>query len=102
MLKAEWKNGRWTLMVSRPLKGDYEEDTQFDVGKYIPTVFFVWDGHNGDAGRKMSVSAFYYTFLEPPIPKEVYIYPTLIAVGIVILEGWVLARRANKRKGKTF
>jgi mono/diheme cytochrome c family protein len=102
VLKAEWKNGRWTLMVSRPLKGDYEEDTQFDVGKYIPTVFFVWDGHNGDAGRKMSVSAFYYTFLEPPIPKEVYIYPTLIAVGIVILEGWVLARRANKRKGKTF
>jgi mono/diheme cytochrome c family protein len=100
--KAEWKNGRWTLMVSRPLKGDYEEDTQFDVGKYIPTVFFIWDGHNGDAGRKMSVSAFYYTFLEPPIPKEVYIYPTLIAVGIVILEGWVLARRANKRKGKTF
>ncbi|HXF93830.1 MAG TPA: c-type cytochrome [Nitrospiraceae bacterium] len=99
--KAEWKNGQWTLMVSRPLKGDYEEDTQFDVGKYIPTVFFVWDGHNGDAGRKMSVSAFYYTFLEPPIPKEVYIYPTLIAVGIVILEGWVLARRANKRKGKT-
>lgn len=102
VLKAEWKNGQWTLMVSRPLKADYEEDTQFDVGKYIPTVFFVWDGHNGDAGRKMSVSAFYYTFLEPPIPKEVYIYPTLIAVGVVILEGWVLARRANKRKGKTF
>ena len=100
LLKSEWKDGRWSVMVSRPLKADYEEDTYFEVGKYSPTVFFVWDGHNGDIGRKMSVSAFYYTILEPPIPKETYIYPTLIAVGIVILEGWVLTRRANKRKGK--
>lgn len=101
VLKSEWKDGRWTLMISRPRKADYDEDTYFEVGKYIPTVFFVWDGHNGDIGRKMSVSAFYYTILEPPIPKETYIYPTLIAVGIVILEGWVLTRRANKRKQKS-
>jgi mono/diheme cytochrome c family protein len=100
LMKSEWKDGRWTVMVKRPLKGDYDEDTQFDVGKYIPTVFFAWDGHNGDIGRKMSVSAFYYTILEPPIPKETYIYSVLIAVGVVILEGWVLTRRANKKKGK--
>jgi hypothetical protein len=48
----------------------------------------------------MSVSAFYYTILEPPTPREVYIYPALIAVGVVLLEGWVLTRRANKRRGK--
>jgi mono/diheme cytochrome c family protein len=101
LLKAEWKDGRWTLIVQRPIKADYEEDTYFEVGKYIPTVFFAWDGHNGDIGRKMAVSAFYYTILEPPIPKETYIYPTLIAVGVVILEGWVLTRRANKKKGKS-
>jgi mono/diheme cytochrome c family protein len=100
LLKAEWKDGLWTLMIQRPLKGDYDEDTYFEMGKYIPTVFFAWDGHNGDIGRKLAVSAFYYTILEPPIPKETYIYPTLIAVGIVILEGWVLTRRANKRKGR--
>ncbi len=100
LLKAEWKDGLWTLMIQRPLKGDYDEDTYFEMGKYIPTVFFAWDGHNGDVGRKLAVSAFYYTILEPPIPKETYIYPTLIAVGIVILEGWVMTRRANKKKGK--
>ncbi|MDE3119930.1 MAG: hypothetical protein KGL03_13060, partial [Nitrospirota bacterium] len=100
VLKQEWKDGRWTLMVSRPIKEDYDEDTYFEMGKYIPTVFFAWDGHNGDAGRKMAVSAFYYTVLEPPIPRETYIYPTLIAIGVVILEGWVLTRRANKKKGK--
>lgn len=102
VLKSEWKDGRWTLMVQRPRKDDYEEYAYFEAGKYIPTVFFAWDGHNGDAGRKMSVSAFYYTILEPPIPKETYIYPVLIGLGVVVLEGWVLARRANRRKGKTF
>jgi mono/diheme cytochrome c family protein len=100
VLKAEWKDGRWTVMISRPRKDDYDEDTYFEVGKYIPTVFFLWDGHNGDIGRKMAVSAFYYTILEPPIPKETYIYPTIIAIGVVLLEGWVLTRRANKRKTK--
>lgn len=102
VLKSEWKDGRWTVMVQRPRKDDYEEYAYIEAGKYIPTVFFAWDGHNGDAGRKMSVSAFYYTILEPPIPKETYIYPVIIGLGVVVLEGWVLVRRANKRKGKTF
>ncbi|MGQ0665817.1 MAG: c-type cytochrome [Nitrospiraceae bacterium] len=105
VLKAEWKNGRWYVMIQRPLGNkkdqDYDEDTLFEVGQYIPTIFFAWDGHNGDAGRKMAVSAFYYTFLNPPVPRETYIYPVVIAFGVVLLEGWVLTRRANKKKGKT-
>ena len=100
LAKAEWKDGQWSLLIKRPLKADYDEDVKFEVGKYIPAVFFAWDGHNGDAGRKMAVSAFYYLVLQPPIPKETYIYPTVIAVGIVILEGWILTRRANRKKGK--
>ena len=28
----------------------------------------------------MAVSAFYYTFLEPPTPREAYIYPIAIAL----------------------
>ena len=105
VLMSEWRNGRWYVMIERPLGNkedqDYDEDTFFEVGQYIPTVFFAWDGHNGDAGRKMAVSAFYYTFLNPPIPQETYIYPVVIAFGVVLLEGWVLTRRANKKKGKT-
>ncbi|MDH5667391.1 MAG: c-type cytochrome [Nitrospira sp.] len=103
--KAEWKNGRWYVMIERPVgnndEQDYDEDTFFEVGQYIPTVFFAWDGHNGDAGRKMAVSAFYYTFMNPPVPEETYYYPVIIAFGVVLLEGWVLTRRANKKKGKT-
>jgi mono/diheme cytochrome c family protein len=105
VLLSEWKNGRWYVMIQRPLGNEeeqfYDEDTFFEVGQYIPTVFFAWDGHNGDAGRKMAMSAFYYTFLNPPIPRETYIYPVVIAFGVVLLEGWVVTRRANKKKGKT-
>jgi len=104
ILFSEWKNGRWTVIIQRPMGNNkdqiYDEDTFFEMGQYIPTVFFAWDGHNGDAGRKMAVSAFYYTFLEPPTPREAYIYPIAIAAGVVLLEGWVLTRRSNKRKGK--
>lgn len=100
VVKAEWANGRWTVIVKRPLKGDYEENAYLEQGKYIPMVFFAWDGHNGDVGRKMAVSAFYYLVMEPPIPLSTYVYPSLIAVGIVIVEGWVLGRRANRRKAK--
>ena len=99
--KAEWKDGRWTVLIHRPIKGDYEEDAYLQAGKYIPMVFFAWDGHNGDAGRKMAVSAFYYLVMEPPIPQEAYIYPVLVAIGMVGIEGWVLVRRKNKRAGKS-
>ncbi len=98
LVKAEWKDGRWTVIISRPLKADYEEDTYIELGKYIPINFFVWDGHNGDVGRKMGVSAFYYLVLEPPIPSEAKWYAGLAAVGLVIVEGWILTRRSNRRK----
>ncbi len=100
LVKAEWKDGRWTVIISRPLKADYEEDAYIELGKYIPINFFVWDGHNGDVGRKMGVSAFYYLVLEPPIPAEAKWYAGLAAVGLVIVEGWILTRRSNRRKAQ--
>ncbi len=109
VVKSEWEDGRWTVIMKRPRRAlydddpadSYDENAWFEVGQYIPTVYFAWDGHNGDVGRKHAHSAFYYTFLMPPIPITVYLFPTLIAIGIVGLEGWVLVRRSNKRKGKT-
>ncbi len=98
VVKAEWSHGRWTVILKRPLKGDYDEVAYLEGGKYIPMVFFAWDGHNGDVGRKMAVSAFYYLVMEPPIPTATYIYPAFIMLGVIIVEGWVLGRRANRRK----
>ncbi|HEY3198021.1 MAG TPA: c-type cytochrome [Nitrospirales bacterium] len=99
LLKGEFKEGRWTVIFKRPLTTeDKDADVQFQVGKYIPTVFFAWDGHNGDAGLKMAVSAFYYSILQQPLSVEAKVYPILMAVGMIIAEGWILRRRASKRR----
>ncbi len=99
LVKSEFKDGRWTVIMKRPLQtDDKDNDVQFVTGQYIPTVFFAWDGHNGDAGLKMALSAFYYSILEPPVPIEAKVYPVLMAVGMVIAEGWILRRRASKKK----
>lgn len=99
LVKSEFKDGRWTVLMKRPMRtDDKDNDVQFVTGKYIPTVFFAWDGHNGDAGLKMAVSAFYYSILEPPVPIEAKVYPVLMALGMIIAEGWILRRRASKKK----
>jgi mono/diheme cytochrome c family protein len=99
LVKGEFKEGRWTVIMKRSLQTeDKDQDVQFQVGKYIPTVFFAWDGHNGDAGLKMAVSAFYYSILQQPLSVEAKIYPILMAVGMIIAEGWILRRRASKKR----
>ena len=99
LVKSEFKDGRWTVIIKRALKTeDKDLDVQFKTGQYIPTVFFAWDGHNGDAGLKMAVSAFYYSILEPPVPIEAKVYPILMGIGMIIAEGWILRRRATKKK----
>ena len=39
VLKGEWKNGRWYVMIQRPVGNkkdqDYDEDTFFEVGQYV-------------------------------------------------------------------
>jgi len=97
---SEYSNGKWTIMVKRALTTDDESDVQFVPGNYIPTVFFAWEGHNGDYGLKMAISTFYNTILEPPIPASVAWYAIFIGITIVIVEVWVLTGRRNRERGK--
>jgi DMSO reductase family type II enzyme heme b subunit len=95
---SEYKDGRWRVILTRVMTtGDKESDVQFEMGKYIPTVFFAWDGNNGDHGLKSSISTWYYTILEPPIPRKAYIYPFVAVILVFGLEGWIL-RKANAAK----
>ncbi|RMH09829.1 MAG: hypothetical protein D6704_00585, partial [Nitrospirae bacterium] len=82
LLYAGWKNGRWTVIISRPLSGDPRDTAALEPRGLIPTVFFVWDGHNGDAGRKMLVSPYYFLFLQPENSKEVKRVPPQVPSGV--------------------
>lgn len=97
---SEFKDGKWTVMVKRALTPENDGDVQFIPGEYIPTVFFAWEGHNGDYGLKMAISTFYNTILEPATPASVYWTAMFIGIGIVILEVWVLTGRRNRAQGK--
>ncbi|MFZ5862003.1 MAG: c-type cytochrome [Nitrospirota bacterium] len=96
---AEHKAGTWRVILKRSMvTEDKEKDVQFTTGKYIPILFMAWDGHNGDAGRKMSISSWYHTILEPPIPTKAYVYPVFAALFVIGLQFWVASKVKNGKK----
>lgn len=98
ILNSAFENGEWRVIMKRDLvTEDKENDVQFVTGQYIPTVFFAWDGHNGDYGRKMSLSTWYYTILEPPVPAKVYVYPIIAVFAVISLEWWIRSRFGRKK-----
>jgi hypothetical protein len=97
---SEYKDGRWRVILTRALKTDDKDNgVQFEKGQYIPTAFFVWDGNNGDHGLKTSISTWYYTILEPPVPTTAYIYPFIAVIVVFGIEGWII-RKASESKQK--
>ncbi len=95
---AKWTNGRWQLVLKRPLQtDDKEKSAQLEVGKNIPVVFFAWDGDAGERDGKMALSTYYYLMLEPPIPDIVYQAPP---IAIVVIWGLLVGIGIKARKKK--
>ncbi len=88
--KALWDQGRWSVVMKRPLRTDDKNDVQFDTGVFIPMSLNTWDGSNGEHGLIMSLSTWHYVVLEGSTPVSVYIYAILAfliagAVGIWLM-----------------
>ncbi len=95
--KANWDQGRWTLVMKRPLTTSDRNDVQFKPGIFIPMAVNAWDGSNGEHGLIMSLSTWHYVFLETSTPISVYI-KTLLAFLIVGGLGLWLMRRTIREK----
>ncbi|MGK7344581.1 MAG: c-type cytochrome [Candidatus Nitrospinota bacterium M3_3B_026] len=78
--KAGFKDGKWTLVMKRPLLTDDKNDIQFEQGRFIPVAVNAWDGWNGDIGMRKSISSWHYVYLERPTPMGVY-----VATGLAII-----------------
>jgi DMSO reductase family type II enzyme heme b subunit len=90
--KATWDQGRWTVVMKRPLKTGDKNDVQFEPGIFVPMSVNAWDGSNGEHGLIMSLSTWHYVFMEAPTPISVYIYAVLaflIAAGVGI---WLMRK----------
>ena len=97
MGKATWDQGRWTVVMKRPLKTGDKNDVQFNRGIFIPMSVNAWDGSNGEHGLIMSLSSWHYVFLEAPTPLSVYVYAVLAFLVVAALGVWLM-RKAEKEE----
>ena len=96
--KATWDQGRWTVVMKRPLKTDDKNDVQFAKGVFIPMSLNAWDGSNGEHGLIMSLSTWHYVVLEAATPVSVYIYAVLAFLIIGALGVWLKRKAENEEE----
>ncbi|MFQ5989345.1 MAG: ethylbenzene dehydrogenase-related protein, partial [Candidatus Methylomirabilales bacterium] len=95
-----YKDGRYQLVITRPrAAGGRANVLTFPVGKFVPIAFLAWDGDNGEAGSKMSLSSWYYLRLEPSPSRTRWVYAPLAAVGVFGLE--LLGLRWARRRARS-
>lgn len=92
--QATWDQGRWSLVMTRPLATENRNDVQFASGVFIPLTVNAWDGSNGEHGLIMSLSTWHYVLLEAAIPWSVYLY-TALAFLVTAALGFGLMRKAE-------
>jgi DMSO reductase family type II enzyme heme b subunit len=92
--KAVWGEGRWRVVMKRPLLTDDRNDVQFRPGVFTPMALNAWDGSNGEHGLIMSLSTWQFVLMEAPTPTKIYIYATL-AFLLAGAFGYGLVRRAE-------
>jgi DMSO reductase family type II enzyme heme b subunit len=96
--EAKWDQGRWTVVMKRPLDTGDKNDVQFKKGVFIPMSVNAWDGSNGEHGLIMSLSTWHFVLLEAPTPFSVYVYAVLaflIAGGLAI---WLVRKAESEGK----
>ena len=89
---GQWKNGRWRVLINRPLFSVDKSDTPFEKGKLIPLSLAVWDGSNSEYGGLKSISPWYYITLKTPTPYTVYGYIAIAVIIGISVEFFFIAR----------
>jgi mono/diheme cytochrome c family protein len=51
-----WKEGKWRVVMVRPMRSQSDRDVQFVPGQSLPVAFAVWDGAQGDRDGQKAVS----------------------------------------------
>jgi mono/diheme cytochrome c family protein len=95
---ATWAEGRYTLVLRRKLATGGKGDIELVPGKFTPIAFNVWDGNRGEVGNRRAVSTWYWLYLRPPTPDEVYSYPpfaALLTLGLLLF----LIRTVRRSQG---
>ncbi|MCU7835881.1 MAG: c-type cytochrome [gamma proteobacterium symbiont of Taylorina sp.] len=90
--QGEWFDGRWQILMKRKRAGT-EGEISFNEGEFIPVSFANWDGSNGEAGSKHTLSTWYWLLLPPESdPVKLYVYPAgfallMFIIGLLVVRG---------------
>lgn len=95
-----WRDGRWKVVMVRPLVTNDKSDIQFEKNRNMPLAFACWEGSNGDLKGKHNVAPWYYIILSTPASKSIYAYIALAVIMAVGGEFWFVARLRRKIKPK--
>lgn len=63
---ASWRDGRWSVVMIRPLRTNNKNDVQFEKDRIIPVAFYGWEGSNGEHGSIMGLSPWHLVYLNDP------------------------------------
>jgi len=63
--KGIWRDGFWSVLVTRELTSKDVDDVKFGVGKSVPVAFAVWNGQQRDRNGRKVVSNWYQLVLDP-------------------------------------
>ena len=99
--RAVWREGRWRVVMKRPLTTGERNDVQFRPGVFIPLSVNAWDGSNGEHDLIMSLSTWYFVLLEAPVPVRVYLLTVLAFLLTGAFAVWLVRRaeRENREPG---
>jgi DMSO reductase family type II enzyme heme b subunit len=95
--KAVFGNGRYTLVMKRPLAAKGEGRPTFQPAVFTPVAFQAWDGGAGETGAKMSLTSWYYLRLEEPQSNRRFIVPPVVAL-LTLAAMILVVRTANRAR----
>ncbi len=94
---AEWIDGRWTVILRRPLGAELP----FQPGGLVPISFHARDGAHGETGLRMSLSSWYFLHLKEPAGSTEVLLVLLAIVGTAVVEFAVVRHmRRRAREGR--
>jgi DMSO reductase family type II enzyme heme b subunit len=80
---GEYEDGAWRVIMKAPLKTG---SLEFKAGEFTPIAFAAWDGSNQEKGSKHVMTTWHWLIMQPKTSGWVYLWPVVIALGIVGLE----------------
>jgi DMSO reductase family type II enzyme heme b subunit len=83
-----WEEGRWRVIF----RGSLDGGPEFKLGKFMPALFSVRDGANGEIDDVRAISTWLYVTLERPKSGRPWLAALAYVLGAVIVELWVLSR----------